>query len=212
MFFIQTLKKFLKGRRKNLIFVAIGDSTVEGIGATKPNNAFCGLIFQAMQVRYAHATYYNFGKAGAKVKEVLIRQAHKVIALKPDIIIVSIGANDIIQGTRTKRFNQRFYKLLLRLRKETNATIVVNNIPDMTVTSRIPGIFHPLLQRRVRQYNAIIQKQTTAAKGLLIDLYAHSTILRGITSFISPDGLHPSDTGYAVWASIVLTKLLPLLT
>src|SRR5476649_2192485 len=76
-------------------YVAMGDSTVEGVGASHPDRSYASIIYTSILQKHKRAIYHNFGESGAPVREVIENQLEKAIAAKPDLITISVGANDI---------------------------------------------------------------------------------------------------------------------
>ncbi len=197
--------------KKPFVFVAVGDSAVEGWGASNPDKGFASLVFSAIKRHAKNPRFYNLGKGGAKVGDVLKHQLDEAINLQPDLVLVSVGANDIMRATRGSSFDKEFKLLLKRLHEETGAKIVVNNIPDITLAPSVPRLFVPFCKIWAKRFNEIIKKYAEEFNAILVDLYSQSLNFKGYKEFISSDGLHPSDAGYALWANAVITKIYPLI-
>lgn len=205
----QKIQLFFKSRlrKKEFVVVAIGDSTIEGIGASKPEKAFAPLVYSSIKQGKKNAVFHNLGKAGAKVQDVIINQLPKAIELKPNLILVSIGANDLMFSKRIFRFGKDFEFLLSTLRQKTQAALFVNNIPDVTIVPIMPKLAFPYYKLMVLNFNYLIKKYTKIFGVYLIDLYKESRLFKEYKELISQDGLHPSDIGYAIWANAFITKI-----
>ncbi len=70
-------------------------------------------------------------------------------ALRDDVNLVTlgIGINDVGHGFSVDQFSKNYEEILSRLRKNTKATIVVTNIPDISSAPRIPEIIRGEYQR-----------------------------------------------------------------
>src|SRR5581483_6586867 len=123
--------------KKPFVYVAIGDSTVEGIGASKPERNFASLIYASLKQEIKNAEYHNLGIAGDRVEDVLQKQVQKAIELKPDLIVLSVGANDIMQHRRMNSFKKEYDELIKQL-NQTKALIVVTNVPDLSLAPVLP--------------------------------------------------------------------------
>src|SRR3989344_4557749 len=82
------------------VYVALGDSTAEGMGASTHDRAYTSIIHASLKDRYRQAKYHNFAKSGAILQDVIKHQLPKALAAKPSLITISIGANDIIRRTK----------------------------------------------------------------------------------------------------------------
>lgn len=193
---------------KGFIYVALGDSAVEGIGASAPHRSYTGIIYETLKEAKKDVTYHNLGKDGAKIKHVLLSQLDHAIALKPDLVTISIGANDVRGITRVRTFEKALVTLFHRLRSETDAEIVINTIPDLSVTPRIPKHAKAISRLMVQRLNRIIEKYAKEYAIILVDMYEQVRVYGRIhPEIIGDDGFHPSDFGYAMWANTVLTEI-----
>ena len=196
-------------------YVALGDSTVEGIGASAPTRNYAHTVYANIKLRFKGAVYYNFGKNGARVKDVLDTQLDKAVAAQPDLVTISIGANDVVHHTSLKTFRRRLNALLDRLQQETQAVIVISNVPNFSILKAVPWLLKPVARFHITRFNAVILEAATAHEVLHIDTYKQSTVFaKQFPEAVFSDNFHPSDFGYALWANTILTAIehkLPLL-
>lgn len=190
------------------VYVALGDSTVEGIGASHPSKSYASLVYSDLSRHYAPVDYRNFGKGGARVSDVATAQLSKAIEAQPRLITLSIGANDVIKRTSLRLFRADLQRLLHTLREQTTALIVMTNVPDFSFHNRIPASVKPVVRLRIRQYNKIIRQAAQANNVVLVDTFKVSavTALR-FPEAVSGDNFHPSDLGYTLWADTMLTVI-----
>ncbi len=87
--------------------------------------------------------------------------------------------------------------------------MVVNLIPDLTVTPRFRGKeIEPRVRQRVVAFNEILARQAREYGAEVVDLYAAShREVPGRPDLIGPDRYHPSDEGYARWAELMWTGI-----
>ena len=195
-------------RPGKFVYVAIGDSTVEGVGASDPSRSCPALVFEKIKNEKERAYFYNLGKSGARIKDVVELQLAKAVELKPDLITISVGANDLRHRTKLRHFEKDFLELIKTLNEKTKAKIIISNIPDLSVVPSIPILVKHLLRFVTGRFNRIIKEYAEQFKCILVDLYTGSKIYgRKSTGLISEDGLHPSDEGYALWANEIISHL-----
>ncbi len=197
-------------RKKTYVYVAMGDSSVEGMGATKPERSYTGIIYTALKEKRNSVEYHNLGKAFASIRDVVDSQLDKAISLNPDLITLSVGANDVPKRTQLLQFEKDLNYLFNRLKNETTAEIIINTIPDMSYTPFLKDKLHlrTLSKVLVWRLNQKIKKQAEKAHIYVIDLYEQSKIfLKNYPEGVSEDGFHPSDFGYALWANIILMQI-----
>jgi lysophospholipase L1-like esterase len=192
----------------SLTYVALGDSTVEGIGASHTSKTYTAVIYSALQKSYRNVTYLNLGKGGAQIADVIENQLKKTIAATPNLITISIGANDIFKRRSTKQFAAHLEILLKTLTEQTDTTIVINTIPDFSHVPSIPPVLRTYCKVQGKRFNKIIEKTAQTYNVIVADLYTHTKILgKNYPEIFAEDGLHPSDLGYAIWAHSILVKI-----
>lgn len=195
-------------RSKPFVYVAIGDSSVEGIGASTPQRSYTGIIHEHLKLIRKAIDYHNFGKAHATVNDVNERQLQNTISLHPQLVTISIGANDIIKHTPIREFEKSLQFLLDNLKKCTTAEIVINTLPDLSHAPAIPTRLKAMSALWVIRINLIIKKLAIKYQVTLVDLYEQSRLYtQNYPEIVSKDGFHPSDFGYAIWANIILSEI-----
>ena len=193
---------------EKFVYVALGDSTAEGIGATDPSRSYPSLVFEKIKQDKKEAVFYNLGKGGARVKDVIESQLPKVIELKPDLVTISVGANDLHGRTKLKHFEKDFFKLIEVLSERTEATIIISNIPDVSLLPSLSIFVRYLSKFLTRRLNRVIYRYAKRSQCVLIDLYDGSKMYsKKYSDLISEDGFHPSDKGYSLWAKAITDYL-----
>src|SRR5207247_663142 len=123
-------------RSAAVTYVALGDSTVEGVGASSPELNYVSRIHARLRGVYPAARLTNLGVGGATSADVLLRQLTRAIELRPYLVTLSIGPNDITGRVPAKTYEKNLETILARLTRETTAGVVANVIPDLAVTPR----------------------------------------------------------------------------
>ena len=93
-----------RDRRASLVYVALGDSTVEGIGATSRDRNYVSRLLDHLRAVYPNARVVNLGIGGATSADVLAGQLDQAVLLRPDLVTISIGPNDITQGDTVQQY------------------------------------------------------------------------------------------------------------
>jgi acyl-CoA thioesterase-1 len=192
-------------RSTAVLYVALGDSTVEGVGATSPERNYVGQLHGRLRTVYPNARVANLGKGGATSADVLRRQLDRAIELRPDLVTLSIGPNDITTGVAVEAYEKNLEMILERLRQETTAVTIVNLIPDLAVTPRFNRSRHrEAVGKQTIIFNETLERTGRAHGAEMVNLYATSQREVPVQpELISSDGYHPSDVGYARWAELV---------
>lgn len=194
----------------SLVYVALGDSTVEGIGATRPELNWVNRLNARLRSIYPAATVTNLGVAGATSEDVVAEQLAPAIDLRPQLVTLAVGPNDITGGVPVERFEHNVSVIFRRLAGESRAVVVAMLLPDLAVTPRFngrPG--EAEVGRATVRFNEVLRRKARAYGVTLVDLYDPSRREVPVRpELVAGDGYHPSDEGYARWAALVWEGLL----
>lgn len=192
-------------RAHPVLYVALGDSTVAGVGASAPAQNYASRLHERLRSDYPAASFVNLGVSGATAAAVLAAQLPRAVALSPDLVTLSIGPNDITSVRAVEQYERDLETILQTLTRETRAVVVLNLIPDLTVTPRFrETLMVTRLRDRVSAFNRALSRQGQRYGAEVVDLYGPSQ--REIPEhpeFVAGDGYHPSDQGYARWAELM---------
>lgn len=188
-------------RRTPLVYVALGDSTVYGLGATSPNSHYVARLFASLQWEYPAARLTNLGTCLATAADILANQVADAILRQPQLVTLSVGPNDLRQGRGPDAFARRVEVILDRLDRETDAVVLLNAVPDLAWAPRFREPERSIMAALTRHYNHALQHVADGFGMDLVDIAIGDRPEREQRSFFSEDGYHPSDAGYAAWAA-----------
>ena len=177
-----------------LLYVAIGDSAAQGVGASQPGRSYVGLIAQHLRKQTGHSVrVVNLSISGARVREAISLQLAPLRLLAPDIVTVAIGANDMAT------FEQdRFTRELTEL---------YDCLPPGSIVAEVPSFYLGPSEKNVRLANSIVHHLAATRGFEVAPLYA-MTRRQGPALYalnrVAADFFHPTDRGYRVWASAFL--------
>lgn len=178
--------------RTGPLWVALGDSMTQGIGASAPMRGWAGqLSTRLADGGWAHRLV-NLSVTGARVEDLVDGQLPALEALvagegPPDLVTVVIGSNDVVSPRFRRGLTERFEALLDRL-------------PDHSVVMNLPNP-----HREARRVDDLIRRRTAAGTLVLADMRADGP--RGWRGLLAPDKFHPNDRGYAAMADVVARAL-----
>jgi acyl-CoA thioesterase-1 len=188
-----------------VMYVALGDSTVEGIGASRSELNYVSRLYARLREVYRNTRVENLGVGGATSVDVLARQLDRAVALAPDLVTLSVGPNDITERVPLADYTRNIDAIFGRLTSQTRAVLVVNLLPDLAVTPRFRGHeAEAVVGRRSIEFNAALTRLAKRHGVEVVDLYAASRReVPGRPELMAGDGYHPSDVGYARWAELM---------
>lgn len=167
------------------LWVALGDSMAQGIGASAPEQSWVGQLAR-------HLPEYrlvNLSISGGRVEDVLDRQLPAMDALDetPSLVTCLIGSNDLMNPKHRDGVGDRYAKL-------------VDLLPPGTVIGNQPGTFEAALE-----VNDLIDDAVLNRGLVLAELRDPRT--RHWRGKLSPDHFHPNDRGYAGIADVFAEAL-----
>lgn len=190
------------------LYMAIGASDAVGVGANPLTDGYVYLIEDELEERGKDVQLLNLGIPGADVN--LIEDAVRVVlrtGLRPDLVTIWVGANDVIEGDDVEDFESRLGDMLDRLRDRTSAFIVIANLPDLTKLPRFQkDPLDTVTRERIRAFNDAIEDQAGEFDVPVVDL-AEEEVKDKYVSDV--DGFHPSDAGHRRLAELFLDVILP---
>ncbi len=180
-----------------LLYVAVGDSAAQGIGASRPGRSYVGLIAAHLRETTGRSIrVVNLSISGARLREALALQLPALRRLKPDIVTVAVGANDIA-GFDAGRF-------------ERELTELYDALPSDAIVSELPSFYLGTKERNVAVANRIVHRLADE-RGLAVAPLHRVTSRAGVARYalnqVAADFFHPNDRGYRVWASAFLPLL-----
>src|SRR5574344_2103807 len=110
-------------------YVSLGDSLTAGAGAFSYDETYPYLLASKMTNAGANIKLNNFSVSGYKTQDLIDDLLEPAIAVKPDIVTLLIGVNDIHNHVGKENFKKNYKYILDRLTKETKAKIYLINIP-----------------------------------------------------------------------------------
>ncbi len=184
--------------KDDLVYVAFGDSAAQGIGASKPDKGYVGLIAkQLAEDQPVHVI--NLSRSGAKISEVVDVQLPKYRELNiknKQIITLDVGANDVVAG-ELENFESDMDSLMSKLPKQT----IIADIPSFK------GSRYARLEDRIIAANVIMHRLAKKHGVELAGVYDNVAGSHSPRTF-SADFFHPSDYGYKInWAPVFWQKI-----
>ncbi len=186
-------------------YVAVGDSFTEGIGDPEPRSAggtrgWADRVAEVLSAKTDDFAYANLAIRGRLLQQIIDEQVEPALALRPDLVTISAGGNDIIRpGTDPDDIAERLEGAIERLRSD-GATVLLFNGPDIGMT--------PVLRRsrgKVAIYNENLRAIAARHDAIIADMWAMRELKD--SRMWAPDRLHFSPIGHHTVASMVLDSL-----
>ncbi len=172
---------------------AFGDSLSAGYGLP-PADGFTARLQAALRRAGIAATVGNGGVAGdtAAQARARLRWGLRGLGLKPDLVIVELGANDMLRGLPVPQARANLDTILTELHNR--------RIPVLLAGMRAsPNLGPDYVRRFDGMYPALAKAHAVARYPFFLDGVA------GIPRLLQADGLHPNARG----VEIIVGRMLP---
>jgi lysophospholipase L1-like esterase len=183
------------GARTPLEIAVVGDSSLTGPGLDHAREVFIAQVAERSPVRM-HLTRHAVG--GSRIADVLNRQLPAVLDARPDLAVVSIGANDAVHGTPLARFEADVRAVVDALDDAGIETMLCGLI-DLGTIPRVPVGLRTMLTRRALAYERRKVRAThSAARAVHVGVGRRVNEIfraRG-EAFFTADRFHPNVHGH----------------
>lgn len=175
-----------------LLWVVLGDSTAQGIGAHGHEHGYVGQVRQTLQERSGQSwRVLNLSKSGARAEHVVQVQLPRLRSLttKPDLVTCAIGANDLVRRTPPALFTELL-------------TTIIDSLPEGAIVATLPRGLRPAV---ATEMNTHIRKEAERAGLAVADVWTHTE--GPWQGRLAADGFHPNAKGYEAWANAFVDAL-----
>lgn len=191
--------------QNRLNILAVGSSSIEGIGASRTDLGFVPLLQTDLRARLPEVavTVANRGVGGESTYETVNRLENEIQKHQPDLVIWQLGTNDVL---RARPWNDvatdihRGQDILARYNVDV-LLVDPQRMPDDAVN--FPGK-NPILGEVARLIALEGNRVGYAVQRRFEAMSSWSHLTRG---GIGPDDIHMNDEGYACWAAMTAEGL-----
>lgn len=180
----------------DLKFLFLGDSTAVGTGAANNQQSVAGYFAQDFQ--YAQVT--NIGQNGKRIHELLAEIKDRTFD-RYDLVVIQIGANDILKLTPYKNIEQDLSEIIQKA-KTLGRHVVILHSGNVGIAPIFVWPVNQIMTERSRKVRDIYIRQAQELGVMYVDLFSErkdDLFLKDIAKYYSPDYLHPSGDGYRWW-------------
>lgn len=182
------------------LWVVLGDSTAQGLGAPGPRGGYVGqTLAQLRHTTGRHWQVINLSVSGSLIRDVLAEQIPQLAQAdeKPDLITCGSGVNDILFSAPAKLFAD----LRELLAAVPEGTILL----DLPLPAGFWWVVGRMSVPYISRINRVIHEVASER---------HLPVAEVSTQFIAPwtgkfacDNFHPSQDGYRDWTRALLTAV-----
>ena len=152
---------------------------------------------------FATNAYIDRGISGQTTPQMLIRFRQDVIDLKPAVVVILAGINDIAQNTGPMTPEQTFGNIvsMAELAKANDIRVVISSVLPAYDFPWHPGLAPA---EKVVKLNDMLKAYARKNNVVYLDYFsAMADETKGLPASLSPDGVHPNLAGYKIMEPLV---------
>jgi lysophospholipase L1-like esterase len=175
----------------------LGDSAAAGVGVATQAEALSGRLVALLgsQFRVSWTLVARTGNTAKDIVEGLAPPPERF-----DVVVTSIGVNDVTHGTGIGAWNDRLGQMVELLRSTFHTRhVILSSVPPMHLFPALPQPLRWYLGKRAKRFNRALETFARSHSGC--EFAAPAFPLE--PAYMAPDGFHPGARAYALWAEHV---------
>jgi lysophospholipase L1-like esterase len=173
-------------------YVALGDSFTAGLVPGEPRWAD-----EVARALGPDTRYENLAWVGATSADVEREQLVTALRLRPDVVTLVCGANDVLESVRPDpdEYAHRLSRMFSRLRREApQADVVTATYPDISRFLDLRPRTRTRVEKGMRRFNDACRAVARNHGIALLEGFDHPAA--GERDTYADDGFHPSEEGH----------------
>ena len=164
-------------------------------------------MFEGVDVRFLDNGYIDRGISGQTSSQMLLRFRQDVIDLKPTLVVILAGTNDIAENAGPIALKDILANInsMAELAHENNIKVMISSV--------LPAYDFPWHQglqpaEKIVKLNSMIKTYCGNNNISYVDYYSKMVDERkGLDKKYTNDGVHPSYDGYKIMESLIQTEI-----
>lgn len=187
---------------KEFSMLILGDSAAAGVGIKKQNDALSGQILNCFDNNYK-ITWQLIAKTGTTTTKT-IDYLDSIPGSSFDIIVTSLGVNDVKANVRTDIWLKQQQKLIFLLRNKFKVKkLLISAVPPMELFPAIPWPLKWYLGWCAKQLNRALKawlQDQSDCEFLEFNLPMDESLM-------AVDGFHPGPKLHTIWGKEIFKKI-----
>lgn len=188
-------------KNESVKLLAIGESTVAGVGARTHETALTGQFAKHLSNKIGKTVeWFAVGRSGIRAGETIVELVPKIPDVKFDYIMLGLGGNDVLKLSSPRKYRRDMIKLIGILKeKNPNVKIFITNAPAIRLSPALPQPIKFILGH----LSALHDKNAKEFTREMENVFYYHQPTEVVEDFFA-DGLHPSEKGYDVWSETMI--------
>jgi lysophospholipase L1-like esterase len=181
--------------------VALGESTVSGVGARTHETALTGQLALALKQQTKRSVNWLVAaRSGINARNCRVELVPKLAGGGADVVLIALGVNDTIEFHSARRWASDIERLIRSVRAQVGdgAVVLLAGVPPLDYFPALPQPLSFVLGAR----SAALERASVAlATKLKRVVHVPFKIeKKRCEELFCADGFHPSELGYRLWA------------
>ena len=150
--------------------------------------------------------YLNRGISGQTTPQMLVRFRQDVVDLKPSVVVILAGTNDIAGNTGPERLEdiEADYASMAEIAKAHNIKVVFSSVmPVHNYTPESQDLFAERSPKKIIELNGWLKNYCARSHCVYLDYFSAMADDKGLMRRdLADDGLHPNAAGYKLMAPL----------
>ena len=186
---------------KPVVIIAFGSSSTQGYGSSSPEFTYPSRLAAQLRRQYPSAdiSVLNRGKGGEDAPEMMRRLQTEVIDVHPDMVIWQVGTNAVLRNLDPSETAKQVEDGVARIQADGADVVLVD--PQ----------YSPRVTERPESARGMVKLLGRIAALRHVGIFPRFEVMRDwherqaipIDDFVTADGLHMNDWGYACFAQLL---------
>ncbi len=199
----------VSGRGATIRLLAIGESTVAGVGLAHSEETVAATTARALARRTRRpVAWHGLGLSGATVNQAAARLLPRIAREPVDLLVVSFGVNDTLAYRSPANFADDLAALVTAVRARVgDAAVVVTGVAPLACFPALPWPLRTILNWRSEALQEAAEGLASRFPRLVVERFSQPL---GPHLFAA-DGFHPNMEAHALWGEEIASLALPLM-
>lgn len=183
------------GNGDSISLLIVGDSAAAGVGANLQQEALVGQLSSTLAIK-KQIQWKLVAKSGLTSTDI-VKELELLPAQKFDLILVSVGVNDVTHFTKQAHWVNNIHAIVTLLNSKFGADdVILSSIPPMHLFTALPQPLRWWLGMRAKKLNTLMATAVENSNKCSV----LTVKLPFSPEYLAKDGFHPSTKAYKVWA------------
>lgn len=194
------LEGTIPGEGEPLNLIALGESTVAGVGARTHEMGLTGQFARALSHDLQQCVNWRVvARSGINARKTLEELVPQLAGSRADVVLIALGVNDSLEFHTARRWTLDIERLIAAVRENVgDALVLLAGVPRLDYFPLLPPPLSAVLGARSAFLGQSTGKLTERLERVLhVPFQIREP---GVASLFCADGFHPSELGYKLWA------------